>query len=169
MLRPPPGSTRTDTLFPYTTLFRSGRGRVHRPRHRRPQPPSRARRLREQRRAPRRRDHRRPRAVPAHLPGGPLMTITDPAPVAQTSNPSREIPTRRISFDEALRDLPKYFAEDGDIVSSHLIASLSGVFPDGADFFVRSVRHYRDQITDADPTRQVSRFIGPEAERKSVG
>src|SRR3546814_6946360 len=23
MLRPPPGSTRTDTLFPYTTLFRS--------------------------------------------------------------------------------------------------------------------------------------------------
>src|SRR3546814_20033191 len=27
MIRRPPGSTRTDTLFPYTTLFRSG-GRV---------------------------------------------------------------------------------------------------------------------------------------------
>src|SRR3546814_3262044 len=26
MLRPPPRSTRTDTLFPYTTLFRSGAG-----------------------------------------------------------------------------------------------------------------------------------------------
>src|SRR3546814_7863692 len=26
MLRPPPGSTRTDTLFPYTTLFRSALG-----------------------------------------------------------------------------------------------------------------------------------------------
>src|SRR3546814_9484284 len=26
MLRRPPGSTRTDTLFPYTTLFRSRRG-----------------------------------------------------------------------------------------------------------------------------------------------
>src|SRR3546814_6271758 len=25
MIRPPPISTRTDTLFPYTTLFRSGR------------------------------------------------------------------------------------------------------------------------------------------------
>src|SRR3546814_475333 len=25
MIRPPPRSTRTDTLFPYTTLFRSGR------------------------------------------------------------------------------------------------------------------------------------------------
>src|SRR3546814_452237 len=27
MIRPPPGSTRTDTLFPYTTLFRSRRRR----------------------------------------------------------------------------------------------------------------------------------------------
>src|SRR3546814_2357036 len=27
MIRPPPRSTRTDTLFPYTTLFRSGLGR----------------------------------------------------------------------------------------------------------------------------------------------
>src|SRR3546814_1996847 len=26
MIRRPPGSTRTDTLFPYTTLFRSGGG-----------------------------------------------------------------------------------------------------------------------------------------------
>src|SRR3546814_226695 len=30
MIRRPPGSTRTDTLFPYTTLFRSARA-VHRP------------------------------------------------------------------------------------------------------------------------------------------
>src|SRR3546814_17600004 len=28
MIRRPPRSTRTDTLFPYTTLFRSGRGRA---------------------------------------------------------------------------------------------------------------------------------------------
>src|SRR3546814_6881523 len=28
MIRRPPRSTRTDTLFPYTTLFRSGPGRV---------------------------------------------------------------------------------------------------------------------------------------------
>src|SRR3546814_8928779 len=28
MIRRPPRSTRTDTLFPYTTLFRSGRARV---------------------------------------------------------------------------------------------------------------------------------------------
>src|SRR3546814_3235992 len=30
MIPHPPGSTRTDTLFPYTTLFRSHRGRLHR-------------------------------------------------------------------------------------------------------------------------------------------
>src|SRR3546814_12021513 len=29
MIRRPPGSTRTDTLFPYTTLFRSGGERGH--------------------------------------------------------------------------------------------------------------------------------------------
>src|SRR3546814_13493344 len=28
MIRAPPRSTRTDTLFPYTTLFRSGRARA---------------------------------------------------------------------------------------------------------------------------------------------
>src|SRR3546814_2032058 len=41
MIRRPPRSTRTDTLFPYTTLFRSGdralRARVARARH--PHPP----------------------------------------------------------------------------------------------------------------------------------
>src|SRR3546814_13638238 len=31
MLRRPPRSTRTDTLFPYTTLFRSIRAKLHRP------------------------------------------------------------------------------------------------------------------------------------------
>ncbi|HEU5085287.1 MAG TPA: metal-dependent hydrolase [Acidimicrobiales bacterium] len=88
------------------------------------------------------------------------MTLT-PAP--QTSNADRVVPTRRISFDESLRDLPKHYAEDGDIVGSHLIASLSAVFPDGEDFFVRSVRHFRDEISDPALKRQVSGFIGQEA------
>src|SRR5690606_26193192 len=41
--------------------------------------------------------------------------------------------------------------------------SLSSVFPDGEDFFVRSVRHYRKDISDPDLKRQVSGFIGQEA------
>ena len=81
----------------------------------------------------------------------------------QTSNPDRKVPTRRISFEESLQELPKHFAADGDLILSHLAASLSSVFPDGEDFFVRSVRHYRDQITDPELKRQVTGFIGQEA------
>ena len=81
----------------------------------------------------------------------------------QTSNPERVVPTRRISFDEGLAELPKHFAADGDLIMSHLMASLSAVFPDGEDFFVRSVRYYRDRITDPDLKRQVSGFIGQES------
>jgi predicted metal-dependent hydrolase len=81
----------------------------------------------------------------------------------QTSNPDRKVPTRRISFEEALRDLPKHFANDGDLISSHVAAGLSALFPDGEDFFVRSVRHYRDDVTDPDLKRQVTGFIGQEA------
>src|SRR3954447_20992146 len=85
------------------------------------------------------------------------------APVTQTSNPARTVPTRRISFEESLQELPKHFAVDGDLILSHVAASLSAVFPDGEDFFVRSVRHFRDQITDPELKRQVGGFIGQEA------
>src|SRR3546814_20481117 len=39
MIRRPPRSTRTDTLFPYTTLFRSAPGSPHRRRRADPVPP----------------------------------------------------------------------------------------------------------------------------------
>lgn len=83
--------------------------------------------------------------------------------MAQSSDPTREVPTRRMSFDESLEHLPKHFAADGNLILSHLAASLSSVFPDGEDFFVRSVRHYRKQITDPELKRQVTGFIGQEA------
>ena len=75
----------------------------------------------------------------------------------------RKVPTRRISFEEALQQVPRHFAVDGDLILSHLAASLSSVFPDGEDFFVRSVRHFRDQITDPELKRDVAGFIGQEA------
>ena len=80
-----------------------------------------------------------------------------------TERPARKVPTRRISFEESLQDVPKHFAADGDLILSHVAASLSSVFPDGEDFFVRSVRHFRDQITDPELKRQVAGFIGQEA------
>ncbi len=83
--------------------------------------------------------------------------------MTQTSDPTRTITTRRISFEESLRGLPRHFAGDGDLLSSHIIAGLSAVFPDGEDFFVRSVRHFRSQITDPVLKRQVAGFIGQES------
>jgi len=84
-------------------------------------------------------------------------------PTATATIEPRKVPTRRISFEESLRDLPRHFAADGDLITSHVIAALSSVFPDGEDFFVRSVRRYRDRITDPELKRQVSGFIGQEA------
>jgi uncharacterized protein len=81
----------------------------------------------------------------------------------QTNRQERKVPTRRISFEEALQDVPRHFAADGDLVQSHIAAALSAVFPDGEDFFVRSVRRFRDQITDPELKREVAGFIGQEA------
>ena len=68
-----------------------------------------------------------------------------------------------MSFEESMRDLPRHFTQDGDLISGHVIAALSSVFPDGEDYFVRSVRHFRDRITDPALKRQVAGFIGQEA------
>jgi predicted metal-dependent hydrolase len=83
--------------------------------------------------------------------------------MTQTSNPDRTVPTRRMDFEESMRDLPRHFGADEDLISSHLTAALSSVFPDGEDYFVRSVRHFRDQITDPALKRQVAGFIGQES------
>jgi uncharacterized protein len=91
------------------------------------------------------------------------MTSDDRAGDQQGDDQHGTIPTRRISFEASLRDLPKHFAYDGDLIASHLVAALSAVFPDGEDFFVRSVRHYRPRISDPVLKRQVAGFIGQEA------
>ena len=75
----------------------------------------------------------------------------------------RKVPTRRMSFEDSLQDLPRHFADDGDLILSHVAAALSAVFPDGEDFFVRSVRRFRDQVSDPALKRQVAGFIGQEA------
>lgn len=87
------------------------------------------------------------------------MSATDapPRPV-----PSRQVKTRRLAFDYPDSDLPKHFA-DGDLLVSHMLAMLSSFFPEGEDFFVQSVRNYRDQIEDPQLKKQVGGFIGQEA------
>ncbi len=74
----------------------------------------------------------------------------------------RGVPTRRIDFGFGAVDMPRHFMND-DLVGSHIVAVLSCLFPEGEDFFVRSVRNYRDQITDPELKAQVAGFIGQEA------
>jgi predicted metal-dependent hydrolase len=75
----------------------------------------------------------------------------------------RSVPTRPLEFDAWLDDLPKYFAADDAIVMSHVLAVLSSVFPDGEDYFVRSVEAVRDRIDDPRLRRDVDGFIGQES------
>jgi uncharacterized protein len=68
---------------------------------------------------------------------------------------------RRIRFSYPTGSLRRHFV-DGDLVMSHVVAHLSGLFPEGEDFFVRSVRRFADQITDPELSSRVQGFIGQE-------
>lgn len=74
----------------------------------------------------------------------------------------RDVTVRRVDFGFDEHRIQHHFA-NGDPVMSHLLAMLSGLFPAGEDFFVRSVRAYRNEITDPELKRQVRGFIGQEA------
>jgi len=75
---------------------------------------------------------------------------------------SEQVPVRPMQFQRHVRDLPKYFAADGDIVMSHVLAVLSSTFPEGEKFFVRSVAAVRDRMTDPRLRADVEGFIGQE-------
>jgi predicted metal-dependent hydrolase len=83
--------------------------------------------------------------------------------VAETHPGSEHVPMRPMQFETWFREVPKYFAADGDIVMSHVLAVLSSVFPDGEDYFVRSVSKVKDTITDPDLAEDVEGFIGQES------
>lgn len=68
---------------------------------------------------------------------------------------------RRIRFAYPADSLRRHFV-DGDLVMSHIVAHLSAVFPEGEDFFVRSVRRFADQIIDPELKSRVQGFIGQE-------
>jgi predicted metal-dependent hydrolase len=80
---------------------------------------------------------------------------------ATSTTPS--VPTRTPEFESWLDDLPRHFAADADPVMSHILAVLSSVFPDGEDYFVRSVAAVRDRIDDPELRRDVDGFIGQES------
>ncbi len=72
------------------------------------------------------------------------------------------MPIRRdLKFDLEPIDLKRWNAH-GPLLSAYM-NTLSLFFPDGERFFIHSLRHYRDQITDPELKQQVTAFIGQEA------
>ena len=95
------------------------------------------------------------------------MTMIENAPeslAAADERPSahRDIPVRHLRTRPDVVDTD--WIVEGDPIFSHLLATLSAVFPNGEDFFVASVRRHRDAVAD-DPTlkAQVKGFTGQEA------
>jgi predicted metal-dependent hydrolase len=75
--------------------------------------------------------------------------------------PRRNVRTRRIRFEYPSGSLQRHYV-DGDLVMSHVVAVLSAMFPEGEDFFVRSVRRFADRVSDPELKQQVAGFIGQE-------
>ncbi|UVS79185.1 metal-dependent hydrolase [Actinokineospora sp. UTMC 2448] len=75
--------------------------------------------------------------------------------------PHRDVRTRRIRFAYPSGSLDRHYVK-GDLVMSHIVAVLSAMFPEGEDFFVRSVRDQAGKITDPALKKQVAGFIGQE-------
>lgn len=69
-------------------------------------------------------------------------------------------PVRRMDY--SFKHIPKYWFNN-DPVHTHFFIALSTLFPEGEAFFVRSVRHFRDQIKDLNLDRDIGAFIGQES------
>jgi uncharacterized protein len=78
-----------------------------------------------------------------------------------TTERRHPIPKRDLRFDFSQVDLA-HWHPDGPHVS-HYFNVHSLQFPRGERFFINSVRHFRDRITDPDLQQQVAGFIAQEA------
>ena len=81
-----------------------------------------------------------------------------------SKTPKNMIPKVRrpqFAFSEA-NDMPRYWW-DNDPAKPLLLAALSASFPPGERFFIDSVRHYQDQITEPELKKAIKGFIGQEA------
>ncbi len=90
------------------------------------------------------------------------ITATEPRKSKQPLGTQAKIPPRRVDFDFSPTQVPRYYV-DGNPFKTTFVTALSSLFPEGELFFVESVRHYREQITNPVLKAQVSGFIGQEA------
>ena len=71
------------------------------------------------------------------------------------------IPPRRVMMNFDNSDAGYWYAESPFL--TYFWSAFSILLPEGEQFFVKAVRHYRDQITDEDLKAAISGFIGQEA------
>lgn len=72
------------------------------------------------------------------------------------------IPPRQMEFPAPVTAARHPFFNN-NLFASSLFVIFSGIFPPGERFFVESVRHYRDRISDPVLKAKISGFIGQEA------
>ena len=75
--------------------------------------------------------------------------------------PAERITVRRMDF-AFTPDIPENWGNGNPMVTA-LMAGLSAVFPPGERYFIESVRHYADQVTDPELKERIRGFIGQEA------
>lgn len=92
----------------------------------------------------------------------PVESNPAPAkPVRRLAGTAVGIPPRQMDF-KLPQDAPRYFYDD-NATATLFFAVLSAWFPPGERFFMESVRHFRERITDEKLKAEVSGFMGQEA------
>ena len=82
--------------------------------------------------------------------------------VSQSQTPDNvTITAQRMGFEFG-EQVPRYWV-DNSYTISHIMNALSVLFPQGEQFFVDSVRAFRDQISDPKLKEEIRGFIGQEA------
>jgi predicted metal-dependent hydrolase len=90
-------------------------------------------------------------------------TASDKARPRALTSAQVGIPPRHIDFRFPEGTQQRYFFYDQNPFASLIFVVFSGIFPPGERFFMASVRHFRDRVTDPVLKAQVSGFMGQEA------
>jgi predicted metal-dependent hydrolase len=85
---------------------------------------------------------------------------TSPA-ARPASSAARKVRARRVGFRFDDREVARHYV-GGDIALSHMTSVMSAGFPAGEEAFIRSVRFFKDELTDPVLKEQVAGFIGQE-------
>ncbi len=89
-----------------------------------------------------------------------MTAALDTHAVQRAALGQHDLKVRHMTFDLS-DDIPEYWY-DNDPFKTLLLSAMSGGFPEGERFFIDSVRHFRDRLTDPALKEAVRAFIGQE-------